>query len=147
MAFFKKTYIVVLIVIIAAALPVSSTAQRKKNIAILDFEFNTSDLGAVRKAYGEIKNLSRQVSDRLEKNLVSLKSYTLVERREFKKVTAEQDLGQAGRVDPDTAAQLHRILGIDALIIGSITLLEFEGLPRDDHDKLWQPEQLKRADL
>jgi hypothetical protein len=121
-----------------------SLAQRKKNIAIFDFDFNTADQGPVYHAYGDIRNLSRQISDRLDVNLVSLGSYLVVERRQVEKVMREQDYGQAGRIDLNTAAKVGRILGVDALIIGSITLLEFQGLPKNGYgDPNWSPKRLR----
>src|SRR5437868_1977881 len=118
-------------------------AQRKKHVAIFNFDFNTADQGPIYYAYGDIRNLCRQVSDRLEANLVSLGSYNVVERRQVDRVLQEQYLGLAGRIDPDTAAKVGRVLGVDALIIGSVTLLEFQGLPKNGYDPNWSPKRLQ----
>ena len=141
----KRIVLVMMMFIFVAAISLASNAQRKKHIAILDFEFNMADQGAVHSVYGDVKNLCRQVSDRLEVNMVNLRSYNLVERREVAKLIKEQDYGQAGRIDPDTAARIGKILGVDALVVGSLTQLEFTGLPDDQLGgvKYWAPYQLK----
>jgi hypothetical protein len=48
--------------------------------------------------------------------------YRLVERQEVKKVLGEQNFSMSGAVDPKQAIELGRILGVDALILGSATL-------------------------
>lgn len=141
--------VVMAMALAVAMLAPAAMAQRKKYIAIINFEYNTADRGYVREAYGDVANLSRQIADRLEVNLVNLGSYTVVERRKVELVLHEQNLGNQGRLDRDTAAKLGRILGVDALVIGSITALEMEGLPKKSYgDPDWQPDQLKaRIDL
>lgn len=132
-----------MISVLLGIFPASSTAQIKERVAVFDFDFNTADRGPVHYAYGDVKNLCRQVSDRLSVHLVNLGSYVVVERREVEKVIQEQDYGQTGRIDPDTAAKVGRMLGAKALIVGSITQLEFEGLPKNGSDPNWSPKQLR----
>lgn len=142
---YRRTLMIVLaMTFFAGAVAPATTAQRKKYIAIIDFEFNTADQGYIREAYGDVRNLSRQIADRLEVNLVNLGSYTIVERRKVEAILQEQNLGARGRLDRDTAAKLGRVLGVDALVIGSITALEMDGLPKNRYgDPDWDAEQLK----
>ncbi|PYP85582.1 MAG: hypothetical protein DMF61_15725 [Blastocatellia bacterium AA13] len=144
MRFLKKLNTCMIILVLIGAVPSVSLGQKKKHIAILDFEFNTADQSAIYMVYGDIKNLRRQISDRLEVTMVNLGSYNVGERREVEKVMREQDYGRGGRIDTDTAAHIGRILGVDTLIIGSITQVELEGLPADlvSGDVGWLPSNL-----
>jgi curli biogenesis system outer membrane secretion channel CsgG len=93
-------------------------ARPRMRVAILDFEYastgqTTSILGGIAPSQG--------VSDLLTNKLVDGGAYTLVERSRIQAVLREQNLGTSGRIDAATAAQVGRILGVDAVIIGSIT--------------------------
>jgi curli biogenesis system outer membrane secretion channel CsgG len=66
------------------------------------------------------------VSDLLTNKLVENGQYTLIERSRIEEILFEQDLGQSGRIDASTAAEVGRLLGADAVIIGSITRFNFE---------------------
>jgi curli biogenesis system outer membrane secretion channel CsgG len=45
----------------------------------------------------------------------------VIERAQFEKVMAEQDLGQSGLLDTETAAKIGKILGVKYLVTGQIT--------------------------
>ena len=47
--------------------------------------------------------------------------YSVIERNAIDKILAEQNFSNSDRANPDTAAKIGRILGVDAIIIGSIT--------------------------
>ena len=47
--------------------------------------------------------------------------YSVIERKELDKIMAEQNFSNSDRADPASAAKIARILGVDAIIIGSIT--------------------------
>lgn len=55
-----------------------------------------------------------------EKYLI-LGRYRLVERRQVGEVMGEQALGAAGGIDPATARRLGKVLGVDALVFGSLS--------------------------
>ncbi len=46
---------------------------------------------------------------------------TVVERSQLENIIKEQDLGQSGRLDPETIKKIGKILGVDALIMGTVT--------------------------
>jgi len=46
---------------------------------------------------------------------------TVVERSQLENILREQDLGQSGRLDTSTIKKIGRILGVDALIMGTVT--------------------------
>ena len=47
--------------------------------------------------------------------------YSVIERKELDKILAEQNFSNSDRADPQRAAKIGRMLGVDAIIIGSIT--------------------------
>ena len=47
--------------------------------------------------------------------------FTLVERSQLETILAEQNLGQSGRVNASQAAEIGRILGVQLVLMGSIT--------------------------
>ena len=54
-------------------------------------------------------------------HLLRVNSYEIIERSALEQILKEQKLGVTGAIDLETAAQLGKILGADALVIGAIT--------------------------
>ncbi|MCS6783083.1 MAG: CsgG/HfaB family protein [Gloeomargarita sp. SKYBB_i_bin120] len=93
--------------------------QTKKRLAVLDFEFASTGLTGLG-LYGAV-GPAKGVSDLLTNRLAQSGAFIMVERSRINQILAEQNLGAAGRIEPATAAQIGRLLGADAVIIGSIT--------------------------
>jgi hypothetical protein len=55
------------------------------------------------------------------KELLKGTTYTVIERRAIDQVLKEQNFSNSNRVDPKTAAAIGRLLGVDAIIMGSVT--------------------------
>jgi curli biogenesis system outer membrane secretion channel CsgG len=107
------------VVILPAAAEVQiAQAQPRLRIAVLDFEFAST--GQAWSWWGG-GGPSQGVSDLLTNKLVEGDAYTLIERSRIQAVLQEQNLALAGRIDASTAAQVGRILGADAVVIGSVT--------------------------
>jgi curli biogenesis system outer membrane secretion channel CsgG len=109
--------------ICAAAAQEASKAPaqpRKKRVAIIDFEYGTVRT-AVAGLFGTDIDVGRGICDLLVKQLVNDGSYTVVERRMLDKILAEQNFSTSDRANPATAAKIGKILGLDAIIVGSIT--------------------------
>lgn len=47
--------------------------------------------------------------------------YRLIERQRLGEILKEQDLGKEGRIDPATAAKLGKVIGVDYVILGTVT--------------------------
>ncbi len=122
-----------------------SLAQRKKQVAVLDFEFIAADHQRIAQfAYGDPQNLSKQIISSLENHLVQQKNYVVVERERVAKILYEQNLGATGRIDASTAAQIGKLMGADEVIYGSVTMLEMEGMPQGRRsNETWNPRNLK----
>jgi curli biogenesis system outer membrane secretion channel CsgG len=53
--------------------------------------------------------------------LVNDGTYSVIERKALDKIIAEQNFSNSDRADPNSAAKIAKVLGVDAIIIGSIT--------------------------
>src|ERR1700683_2748057 len=107
----------------ANATPAGSPAQpqgRKKRVAIFDFDYATvqSTTSAI---FGTNVDVGQGISDLLVKYLVQDGTYSVIERKAVDKILAEQNFSNSDRADPNSAAKLGRLLGVDAMIVGSIT--------------------------
>ncbi|MGK7912161.1 MAG: CsgG/HfaB family protein [Synechococcus sp.] len=92
-----------------------STTTERLRVAVLDFDFsptNSSSLWA---------GGARGVNELLVNKLVQDGTYSVIERSRINAILAEQDLGASGRVDASTAAEIGRILGVEAVIFGTVT--------------------------
>ncbi len=65
--------------------------------------------------------LGAAAADELVTQLVRSGEFSVVERQRIDAVVAEQDFGQTGRLNPATAAELGQILGVQVVLMGSIT--------------------------
>ncbi|MEM7771865.1 MAG: CsgG/HfaB family protein [Cyanobacteria bacterium P01_A01_bin.37] len=97
-------------------------STERPRIAVLDFDF-TPTIGSYLSAFpGFAEGVSVVLVDRL----VNSGNYTVVERSQIEAVLQEQNFGASGRVDANTAAQIGRILGVEAVVIGSITEFNYD---------------------
>jgi curli biogenesis system outer membrane secretion channel CsgG len=87
---------------------------QKVRVAILEFENNTTW------RYWQ-DELGDAAADELTTQLVNSGQFSVVERRQIDAILAEQNLGQSGRVNPATAASIGQILGVQVVLMGSIT--------------------------
>jgi len=100
-----------------------ATPQSKRRVAVLDFDFSAVSDPSLLSAF---PGIARGTSDLLVNALVNTNTYSVIERSRIDVVLAEQDLGASGRVDAATAAQIGRILGVDVVIVGSVTQFDVQ---------------------
>ena len=62
-----------------------------------------------------------QAAYRLSEILLESGRYTVLEREKIKSILKEQGLSLSGIVDQSSAAQIGKLLGVDALIFGNVT--------------------------
>lgn len=105
--------------IISPALLLQAQAL-KKRVAVLDFDYGTvqSDTRAI---FGGNQDVGKGIADLLVNRLVSAGVFSVIERKALDKVLAEQNFSNSDRADAATAARIGKVLGVDAIIIGSIT--------------------------
>ena len=95
-------------------------AQNKKLVAVLDFDYGTVRT-AVQAYFGTDQDVGKGISLLLEQKLVQDGKYRVIDRNAMDKILKEQNFSNSDRVDPNSAAKIGRILGVSAIITGSIT--------------------------
>lgn len=112
--------VLALLLVASAAQAQEQKAPRKKRVAILDFDYGTVRSG-VAALFGTDVDVGRGIGDLLVKHLVQDGTYSVIERKMLDKILAEQNFSNSDRANPTSAAQLGKILGVDAIIVGTIT--------------------------
>src|SRR5277367_3877466 len=123
----RKTFCVIALLVISLA--VSAVAQapqgtpptgRKKRVAVFDFDYATVKTNSAA-LFGSDVDIGKGISDLLVKYLVKDGTYSVIERKALDKILAEQNFSNSDRANPNSAARLGKLLGVDAIIVGSIT--------------------------
>jgi curli biogenesis system outer membrane secretion channel CsgG len=106
----------------AAAAPAAAPAPtgRKKRVAIFDFDYATVQT-STSALFGTNVDVGKGVSDLLVKCLVQDGTYSVIERQQMDKILSEQNFSNSDRANPNSAAQIGKLLGVDAIIVGSVT--------------------------
>lgn len=109
--------------ILAASLTSLAHAQanpRRPRIAVMDFDYAT--VQTVSSAvFGTNVDVGKGIVDLLVTDLVKNGAYSIIERKQLDKILAEQNFSNSNRADVTRAARIAKILGVDAIIVGSIT--------------------------
>src|ERR1035437_902799 len=79
-----------------------------KRIAIVDFSSTSG-----------FRNSGDAVADEFVLQLMK-RDISVIERNKLNAILTEQNLGQSGRLDPDTVKKIGKILGVDAILTGSV---------------------------
>src|SRR5215471_10753576 len=109
--------------ILAAALVICAglaPAQQKKRVAVMNFDYATVQSG-VQAIFGANQDIGKGIADLLVDKLVNDGTYSVIERKALDKILSEQNLSNSDRADPTSAAKIGKVLGVDAIVIGSIT--------------------------
>jgi len=101
-------------------LTVATAQAQKKRVAVMNFDYATVQSG-VQALFGSNQDIGKGIADLLVDKLVQDGVYSVIERKELDKILAEQNFSNSDRADPSSAAKIARVLGVDAIIIGSIT--------------------------
>jgi curli biogenesis system outer membrane secretion channel CsgG len=122
----KRAFSLLMVMAVAGCAPTTTVKQKqtmtidkpkgmvalKRRIGVVDFE-NKTTYGANR--------LGTSASDILITELAKSGKFIVVERDKMDKLMAEQKLGMTGAIDPNTAAKVGKILGLNAIVTGSIS--------------------------
>jgi curli biogenesis system outer membrane secretion channel CsgG len=95
-------------------------SQQKRSVAVMDFDYATVQSG-VAAIFGTNQDVGKGLADLIVEKLVKSGTYRVIERKAIQKILAEQNFSNSDRVDPNSAAKIGRLLGADAIIMGSIT--------------------------
>jgi curli biogenesis system outer membrane secretion channel CsgG len=94
--------------------------QPKKRVAVMSFDYATVQSG-VAALFGSNQDVGKGIADLLVDKLVADGTYSVIEREKLDKVLTEQNFSNSNRADNTTAAQIGRVLGVQTIIVGSIT--------------------------
>jgi curli biogenesis system outer membrane secretion channel CsgG len=89
-------------------------------VAVFDFDYATVH-SSVAALFGQDVDVGKGISDLLVTDLVKDGSYSVIERKALDKILKEQNFSNSDRADPNSAAKIGKLLGVDAMIVGSIT--------------------------
>ena len=109
--------------ILVASLTIPTHAQanpRRPRIAVMDFDYATVQTWTS-SLFGTNVDVGKGIVDLLVTDLVKDGTYSIIERKQLDKILAEQNFSNSNRADPTSAARIAKILGVDAIIVGSIT--------------------------
>jgi curli biogenesis system outer membrane secretion channel CsgG len=106
--------------VLVLALTGGAQTQAKKRVAVMNFDYATV-MSSIRQLFGSDQDVGKGIADLLVDRLVNDGAYSVIERKELDKVLAEQNFSNSDRADPTTAAKIARVLGVNVIIIGSIT--------------------------
>ncbi len=86
----------------------------------MDFDYATVHSG-IAALFGQDVDVGKGISDLLVTYLVKDGSYSVIERKALDKIMAEQNFSNSDRANPTSAAKIGKLLGVDAIVVGSIT--------------------------
>ena len=120
LALLTSLFALFVVAIPEAQAPQSATPARKTRVAVLDFDYATvhSNVSAI---FGSNVDVGKGVTDLLVTYLVKDGNYSVIERKVLDKILAEQNFSNSDRADSSSAAKIGKLLGVDAIIVGSVT--------------------------
>ena len=95
-------------------------AGPKHRVAVMSFDYGTvhSNVAAI---FGSDQDIGKGITDLLVQKLVQDGTYSVIERSALDKLLAEQNFSNSDRAVATSAAKIGKLLGVDCIIIGSIT--------------------------
>lgn len=112
----KKWFLAVLILVSFVAVS-TGFAEDKPRLGILRFTNNTS-------AGWWSGSTGSDLQDMLAAELATMKSFSVLERKEIDAVLGEQNLGASGRISPQTKAKLGKLKGAKYLVAATVSAFE-----------------------
>ena len=101
----------------------AQSKSTRPTVALLDFDF-----GTVQQWWSGNWDIGKGISDLIVDELVNDGSFRIIERKRLDAILAEQNFSNSERADPSaaTVAKLGKVLGVQYLIVGSITKFGME---------------------
>ncbi len=123
----KRIFLMILVATFLVTGAIAQTADapqaphaRKKLVAVFDFDYATVQT-ASQSVFGSNVDIGKGIADLLVRNLVKDGTYRVIERKNLDKILGEQNFSNSDRANSNSAAKIGKILGVDAIIVGSIT--------------------------
>jgi curli biogenesis system outer membrane secretion channel CsgG len=104
------------------SVPVHSQAPtgRKPRVAVMDFDYGTVQTTSAA-VFGTNVDVGKGITNLLVTDLVKDGNFSVIERSALDKVLNEQNFSNSNRADPNSAAKIGKLLGVDAIVVGTIT--------------------------
>jgi curli biogenesis system outer membrane secretion channel CsgG len=109
-----------LALILSTAVHSQDAPKRRPRVAVMDFDYATVQTVSA-SIFGTNVDIGKGIVDMLVNDLVKDGSYSVIERKALDKILTEQNFSNSNRADPNSAAKIGKLLGVDAIIVGSIT--------------------------
>ncbi len=114
----KKIVLLTVIALLAvAAFLAAGQAAEKPRIGVLRFTNQTS-------AGWWSASVGRELSDMLASELVSTRSFQVLDRKDIESVLGEQDLSDTDRIDPATKVKMGKLKGAKYLVAATVSSFE-----------------------
>jgi curli biogenesis system outer membrane secretion channel CsgG len=98
----------------------SGGTDKPIRVAVLDFDYAT----VAKKSeaiFGKDVDVGKGMANLVAANLANSGRYTVVDRATVDKILAEQNFSVSDRADPMSAEKIGKLVGADAVIVGSVT--------------------------
>jgi curli biogenesis system outer membrane secretion channel CsgG len=100
--------------------------DERRFVAVYDIEvepvrFDVAVLPARERDPRRLVDLSRGIVDVVTNELIDLGRFRVVERQRLDRILQEQDLGQTGRFDNSTVAEIGRLLNAELILTGAVS--------------------------
>lgn len=103
----------------ASASSVAASSNRYR-IAVLDFD-DSAVQSSAQVIFGSKVDVGKGVSNLLDSRLAFNTKYYVVHKYSLNSILQEQNLSNSDRMDNASAEKIGRLLGVDAVIVGSVT--------------------------
>jgi len=97
-------------------LEIANAAEKKIRIAVMPL-----DMHQVKRWWTWDWDVGDGIAETITTELVNTNKFRVIERAQLQKVLDEQFLGQEGILDPTTAARVGRVLGVQLMLLGTVT--------------------------
>jgi curli biogenesis system outer membrane secretion channel CsgG len=87
---------------------------------VFDFDFTAIPTATVAQLGANV-DIGKGVTNLLVKYLVQDGTYSVIERNALDKIMSEQNFSNSDRANPNSAAKIGKLLGVDAIIVGAVT--------------------------
>jgi len=108
------------LLLVTGSLVTLQLQSQKRKVTVMDFDYGTIKT-SIQSIYGTDADIGKGISDMLVNQLLQTGDYRLIERSALEKIMKEQNFSNSDRADPATAAKIGGLLGVDTMIVGSIT--------------------------
>jgi curli biogenesis system outer membrane secretion channel CsgG len=117
---FSVRVLAILLAIAVTLANAQAPSGRRPRIAVMDFDYATVQT-STSALFGTNVDVGKGIADLLVTDLVKDGSFSIIERKALDKIMAEQNFSNSNRADPSSAAKIGKLLGVDAILVGSIT--------------------------